>query len=66
MVLCVLQDPFPLHAICGSVWKNSEGQLSFLKHAVSAPPEVFTFAHSLRQLVGFYIELLGAHYEENK
>ncbi|KAL0464604.1 UNVERIFIED_CONTAM: CCR4-NOT transcription complex subunit [Sesamum latifolium] len=43
-------DPFPLHAICGSVWNNIEGQLSFLKHAVSASPEVFTFAHSERQL----------------
>jgi CCR4-NOT transcription complex subunit 1 len=46
-----MQEPFPLHAICGSVWKNTEGQLSFLKYAVSAPPEVFTFAHSARQLV---------------
>ncbi|KNA22767.1 hypothetical protein SOVF_031520 isoform A [Spinacia oleracea] len=45
------QDSFPLHAICGSVWKNSEGQLSFLKYAVSAPSESFTFAHSIRQLV---------------
>ncbi|XP_058212330.1 uncharacterized protein LOC131324368 [Rhododendron vialii] len=45
------QDPFPLHAICGSVWKNTDGQLSFLKHAVAVPPEVFTFAHSGRQLV---------------
>lgn len=44
------QDPFPLHAVCGSVWKNAEGQLSFLKHSVSVPPEVFTFAHSLRKL----------------
>ncbi|XP_057807321.1 uncharacterized protein LOC131021995 isoform X2 [Salvia miltiorrhiza] len=44
------QEPFPLHAICGSVWKNVEGQLSFLKYAVSASPEVFTFAHSERQL----------------
>ncbi|KAH6817786.1 transcription regulator [Perilla frutescens var. frutescens] len=44
------QEPFPLHAICGSVWKNVEGQLSFLKYAVSAPPEVFTFAHSERKL----------------
>ncbi|KAI3444740.1 hypothetical protein Pfo_001405 [Paulownia fortunei] len=44
------QDPFPLHAICGFVWKNVEGQLSFLKYAVSVPPEVFTFAHSERQL----------------
>ncbi|GER44883.1 transcription regulators [Striga asiatica] len=44
------QDPFPLHAICGFVWKNIDGQLSFLKYAVSVPPEVFTFAHSDRQL----------------
>ncbi|KAL0379712.1 UNVERIFIED_CONTAM: CCR4-NOT transcription complex subunit [Sesamum angustifolium] len=44
------QDPFPLHAICGSVWNNIEGQLSFLKHAVSVSPDVFTFAHSERQL----------------
>ncbi|XP_010258903.1 PREDICTED: CCR4-NOT transcription complex subunit 1 isoform X3 [Nelumbo nucifera] len=44
------QDPFPLHAICGSVWKNAEGQLSFLKYAVSSPPEIFSFAHSTRQM----------------
>ncbi|MQM09385.1 hypothetical protein Taro_042254 [Colocasia esculenta] len=44
------QDPFPLHAVCGSVWKNAEGQLSFLKYAVSAPSEVFTFAHSGNKL----------------
>jgi len=47
----LLQDSFPLHAICGSVWKNSEGQLSFLKYAVSAPPDLFTFSHSVRLLV---------------
>ncbi|XP_021677934.2 uncharacterized protein LOC110663040 isoform X2 [Hevea brasiliensis] len=45
------QDLFPLHAICGSLWKNTLGQLSLLKYAVLAPPEVFTFAHSGRQLV---------------
>ncbi|KAJ8900176.1 hypothetical protein K2173_024816 [Erythroxylum novogranatense] len=53
------QDPFPLHAVCGSVWKNIEGQLSFLKYAVSAPPEVFTFAHCGRQLE--YIDALHGH-----
>ncbi|KAK6936303.1 CCR4-NOT transcription complex subunit 1, HEAT repeat [Dillenia turbinata] len=47
---CACQDPFPLHAICGSVWKNVDGQLSFLRYAISAPPEVFTFAHSVRQM----------------
>ncbi|XVF33558.1 hypothetical protein REPUB_Repub17cG0178700 [Reevesia pubescens] len=55
----VCQEPFPLHAICGSVWKNIEGQLSFLKYAVSAPPEVFTFAHSLRQLA--YMDAVHGH-----
>ncbi|GAB2271046.1 hypothetical protein Dimus_005896 [Dionaea muscipula] len=44
------QDSFPLAAVCGSIWNNTEGQLSFLKYAVTAPPEVFTFSHSLRQL----------------
>ncbi|PHT40585.1 hypothetical protein CQW23_19439 [Capsicum baccatum] len=44
------QGHFPLRAICGSVRKNAEGQISLLKYAVSAPPEVFTFAHSGRQL----------------
>ncbi|KAK4801597.1 hypothetical protein SAY86_022084 [Trapa natans] len=53
------QDPFPLHAICGSIWKNSEGQLSFLKFAVSAPPEIFTFAHSSRQLA--YADAVHGH-----
>ncbi|GAB2232300.1 hypothetical protein Drorol1_Dr00011332, partial [Drosera rotundifolia] len=44
------QEPFPLAAVIGSIWDNAEGQLSFLKYAISAPPEVFTFSHSLRQL----------------
>ncbi|XP_040995071.1 CCR4-NOT transcription complex subunit 1-like isoform X1 [Juglans microcarpa x Juglans regia] len=55
----VCQEPFPLHAICGSVWKNAEGQLSFLKYAISAPPDVFTFAHSVRQLS--YIDGVHGH-----
>ncbi|XP_020701272.1 CCR4-NOT transcription complex subunit 1 isoform X2 [Dendrobium catenatum] len=45
------QDPFPLHAVCGYVWRNAEGQLSLLRHAVSARPDVFTFAHSSRHLI---------------
>lgn len=55
-----MQDPFPLHAICGGVWKNAEGQLSFLKYAVTAPPEIFTFGHSARQLVRYYVDPLIA------
>ncbi|KAM7274567.1 hypothetical protein ACFE04_016433 [Oxalis oulophora] len=53
------QDPFPLHAICGSVWKNIKGQLSFLRYAVLAPPEVFTFTHSGRQLA--YVDAVHGH-----
>ncbi|XP_051196211.1 uncharacterized protein [Lolium perenne] len=45
------KDPFPLHAICGSLWKNLEGQLSFLKHAVAAPVHTFTFKHCSRKMV---------------
>ncbi|KAL5571856.1 hypothetical protein UlMin_021453 [Ulmus minor] len=55
----VCQEPFPLHAICGSVWKNTEAQLSFLKYAVSAPPEIFSFAHSGRQLA--YVDAVHGH-----
>ncbi|RZC68421.1 hypothetical protein C5167_031663 [Papaver somniferum] len=36
------------------VWNNAEGQISFLRYAVSASPEIFTFVHSARQLV--YVE----------
>ncbi|CAJ1948186.1 unnamed protein product [Sphenostylis stenocarpa] len=57
------KEPFPLHAICGSVWKNTEGQLSFLKYAVSAPPEMFTFAHSGRQLA--YADAINGHKLQN-
>ncbi|KAI4973078.1 hypothetical protein ZWY2020_024583 [Hordeum vulgare] len=44
------KDPFPLHAVCGPMWTNTEGQISFLKHAISAPATIFTFAHSSRLL----------------
>ncbi|KAF5180416.1 Ccr4-not transcription complex subunit [Thalictrum thalictroides] len=50
------KEPFPLHSICGSVWKNTDSQLSFLRYAVSARAEIFTFAHALRQL-----EYVGSH-----
>ncbi|XP_047337457.1 CCR4-NOT transcription complex subunit 1 [Impatiens glandulifera] len=53
------QDPFPLHAICGSLWRNTEGQLSFLKYAVVSPHELFTFAHSGRQLA--YADAFQGH-----
>lgn len=47
------QDPFPIDAICGHVWRNDEGQLSFLRHAILSAPEVFSFVHSTRKLVRF-------------
>ncbi|PIA50222.1 hypothetical protein AQUCO_01300751v1 [Aquilegia coerulea] len=50
------KEPFPLHSICGSVWKNTDGQLSFLRYAVSAQAEIFSFAHATRQLV--YVDTL--------
>ncbi|CAN1248811.1 CCR4-NOT transcription complex subunit 1 [Linum perenne] len=56
---CACQDPFPLHAICRAPWKNTEGQLSILRYAVLAPPEVFTFAHSGRQLA--YMDAVNGH-----
>ncbi|WRX18737.1 CCR4-Not complex component [Theobroma cacao] len=56
---CACQDPFPLHAVCGSVWKNVDGHLSFLRYAVSAPLEIFTFEHSVRKLA--YVEACDHH-----
>ncbi|XP_047314979.1 CCR4-NOT transcription complex subunit 1-like isoform X3 [Impatiens glandulifera] len=53
------QDPFPLHAICGSLWRNTEGQLSFLKYAVVAPHDIFTFAHCESQLA--YADFVQVH-----
>jgi CCR4-NOT transcription complex subunit 1 len=45
------KEPFPLHAVCGSLWKNTDGQISFLKHAVSATADKFTFSHCSKRLV---------------
>ena len=35
-----------LQAVIGSLWQNSSGQLSLLRQAVAAPPELFTFEHA--------------------
>lgn len=45
-----LQDPYPLETLIGKIWNNIEGQLSFLRFAVSAAKEVFTFEHSKRKM----------------
>lgn len=42
-------DPFPIEAVCGDLWGNTAGQMSFLSHAVFVPPEVFTFKHTPRK-----------------
>jgi hypothetical protein len=36
--------------VVSSLWRNSSGQLSLLKHAIAAPPEIFTFEHARRKL----------------
>ena len=47
---------FPFKHVCGSVWKNDEGQLSFLRFAICASPEVFTFCTFISNLKSFYQE----------
>lgn len=42
-------EPFPLPALAGSLWSNAAGQLSFLRQATAAPPEVFSWAHAARR-----------------
>ena len=39
-----------MQAVVGKLWRNTQGQLSFLCHAMVAPPDVFTFEHALRKL----------------
>ena len=43
-------EPFPLPALVGSLWGNTAGQLSFLRQAAAAPPELFSWAHAARRL----------------
>lgn len=40
------KDPFPIEKVCGPIWKNAEGQISFLRYAVLASPEVLSFGRS--------------------
>jgi CCR4-NOT transcription complex subunit 1 len=43
-------EPFPMPALVGSLWTNAPGQLSFLRQATAAPPELFSWAHAARKL----------------
>ncbi|KAJ9512568.1 hypothetical protein QJQ45_018936, partial [Haematococcus lacustris] len=40
----------PVKVVVGRLWNNHAGQLSFLRHAVNAPPELFSFELSERKL----------------
>lgn len=42
-------EPFPIGAAAGGIWANTSGQLSFLRFAAIAPPEIFSWAHSMRR-----------------
>ncbi|EFN54436.1 hypothetical protein CHLNCDRAFT_135829, partial [Chlorella variabilis] len=42
-------QPLPLPALVGSLWTNAPGQLSFLRQAAAAPPELFSWAHAARR-----------------
>lgn len=42
-------EPFPLTALVGSLWANTAGQLSFLRQAAAAPPELFSWVHAARK-----------------
>lgn len=41
--------PFLVQVLCGGLWSNASGQLSLIRQAVAAPPEVFSFEHTLRR-----------------
>ena len=43
--------PFPLEVLCGRLWSNTLGQLSFLKYAVGVPPHLVRWDQALRKLV---------------
>ncbi len=43
------KDPFPVEFLLEN-WKNSAGQLSFLKLAVAAPPDMFNLASTSRRI----------------
>ena len=44
MIPC--QDPFPIEKVCTYLWKNAEGQISFLRYAVSSSADVVQFERS--------------------
>ena len=45
-------NSIPLSRSTRLVCKYVDGQLSFFKYAIPAPPEIFTYAHYVRKLTG--------------
>eukprot|EP00217_Crustomastix_stigmatica_P006653 CAMPEP_0183795892 /NCGR_PEP_ID=MMETSP0803_2-20130417/5376_1 /TAXON_ID=195967 /ORGANISM="Crustomastix stigmata, Strain CCMP3273" /LENGTH=2386 /DNA_ID=CAMNT_0026040399 /DNA_START=42 /DNA_END=7202 /DNA_ORIENTATION=- len=43
------QEAFPIDAVCERLWSNIGGQLSFIKFAIVAPRELFSFKGSRHQ-----------------
>ncbi len=57
-------EQLPVRAVVGRKWNNEKGQLSLLKYAVLAPPEVFSFAASERKVPpveGLQVRTLHTH-----
>ncbi|KAI5070413.1 hypothetical protein GOP47_0014756 [Adiantum capillus-veneris] len=61
------KDPFPIERICSGLWKNTEGQISFLRYAVLASPDILQFKRSysgqfpLENVLGSEILSSGTH-----
>ena len=57
------KDPFPLEFLFEQ-WKNSSGQLSILKLAVNAPPDMFNFAQTSRKIDAEGLPTVGTYFTE--
>jgi CCR4-NOT transcription complex subunit 1 len=45
------REPFPVASVVGGAWANTGGQLSLLRHAVAAAPDVLPWAQAPRRLL---------------
>ena len=46
---------FPLDVLCGHLWTNTMGQLSFLKYAVGVPPHLVRWDQAPRKMVRLHM-----------
>ena len=58
LIFSLSQAPFPVDVLFGR-WHNMRGQLSLLKAAVVAPPDIVSFAHCQRRVLIPGFELRG-------